>query len=32
MEIHEVNMLRWLHIVAMVYWVGGESGGISDII
>lgn len=26
MEIHEVNVLRWLHIVAMVYWLGGEWG------
>ncbi|KCZ53354.1 hypothetical protein HY29_03795 [Hyphomonas beringensis] len=23
---HELSILRWLHIVAMVYWLGGEWG------
>ena len=23
---HEVSILRWLHILAMVYWLGGEWG------
>lgn len=26
MEIHELHVLRWLHILAMVYWLGGEWG------
>lgn len=26
MEIHEINVLKWLHIIAMVYWLGGEWG------
>ncbi|MEH6607474.1 MAG: hypothetical protein V7711_17975 [Pseudomonadales bacterium] len=26
MEIQELGTLRWLHIVAMVYWLGGEWG------
>lgn len=26
MEIHILPVLRWLHIVAMVYWLGGEWG------
>lgn len=26
MEISELNVLRWLHILAMVYWLGGEWG------
>jgi len=25
-EIYELPILRWLHIVAMVYWLGGEWG------
>lgn len=25
-SIHELAILRWLHIVAMVYWLGGEWG------
>lgn len=24
--VHELSILRWLHIVAMVYWLGGEWG------
>ena len=26
MEINELAVLRWLHILAMVYWLGGEWG------
>ena len=26
MEISELAVLRWLHIIAMVYWLGGEWG------
>ncbi len=26
LAIHELAILRWLHIVAMVYWLGGEWG------
>lgn len=26
MEINELNVLRWVHIVCMVYWLGGEWG------
>lgn len=26
MEIQELHVLRWLHIVCMVYWLGGEWG------
>ena len=26
MEINELGTLRWLHIIAMVYWLGGEWG------
>ena len=26
MNINEVDVLRWLHILAMVYWLGGEWG------
>ena len=26
METHILPVLRWLHIVAMVYWLGGEWG------
>lgn len=26
MELHAVNVLRWVHIVCMVYWLGGEWG------
>jgi hypothetical protein len=26
MEINELGVLRWLHIIAMVYWLGGEWG------
>lgn len=26
MGITELNVLRWLHIIAMVYWLGGEWG------
>lgn len=26
MEINELGALRWLHIIAMVYWLGGEWG------
>lgn len=25
-SIHELAILRWLHIIAMVYWLGGEWG------
>jgi hypothetical protein len=25
-QTHELSILRWLHIVAMVYWLGGEWG------
>lgn len=26
MEISELSVLRWVHIIAMVYWLGGEWG------
>ncbi|OYU77880.1 MAG: hypothetical protein CFE32_04015, partial [Alphaproteobacteria bacterium PA3] len=26
MVINEVDVIRWLHILAMVYWLGGEWG------
>ncbi|MFN7550310.1 MAG: hypothetical protein ACK59M_17915 [Pseudomonadota bacterium] len=26
MDVSELNVLRWLHILAMVYWLGGEWG------
>ena len=26
MNIAELDVLRWLHILAMVYWLGGEWG------
>ena len=26
LEIYQLPILRWLHIVAMVYWLGGEWG------
>ena len=26
LTMHEVSILRWLHIIAMVYWLGGEWG------
>ena len=26
MGITELAVLRWLHIIAMVYWLGGEWG------
>lgn len=26
MEISELNVLRWLHILAVVYWLGREWG------
>ena len=26
MEFNELAVLRWLHIIAMVYWLGGEWG------
>ena len=26
MEFEPVLVLRWLHIIAMVYWLGGEWG------
>jgi hypothetical protein len=26
MSIHELEVVRWLHILAMVYWLGGEWG------
>lgn len=25
-QVHELAILRWLHIIAMVYWLGGEWG------
>ena len=25
-SLHELAILRWLHILAMVYWLGGEWG------
>ncbi|MGL4543925.1 MAG: hypothetical protein ACRCUI_15590, partial [Polymorphobacter sp.] len=25
-EAHQLEILRWLHIIAMVYWLGGEWG------
>lgn len=25
-DVHQVHILRWLHILAMVYWLGGEWG------
>ena len=25
-EMYELPILRWMHIVAMVYWLGGEWG------
>ena len=26
LEMYQLPILRWLHIVAMVYWLGGEWG------
>ncbi len=26
LELHELSILRWVHILAMVYWLGGEWG------
>ncbi len=26
LSVHELPILRWLHIIAMVYWLGGEWG------
>lgn len=26
LELHELSILRWIHILAMVYWLGGEWG------
>ena len=28
MGVTELAVLRWLHILAMVYWLGGEWGSI----
>lgn len=26
LQLHELSILRWIHILAMVYWLGGEWG------
>ena len=31
MGITELAVLKWLHIMAMVYWLGGEWGGVQHL-